>query len=250
MAEFDDIAEHYDQTRGGESRGDEYAATLDGLLPAGEGPLLEIGVGTGVVALGLARRGRRILGLDVSAPMLARAVQRLGAVVLQSDAMEMAVATASVAHAVSVWVVHAVKDPERLFAEVARVLRPAGSYIVCTGQRPADDDVVGQIIVEMCLQVDRRRGASRPRGVTAEEVLKWAASAGFDGSVQTIGRQWMWLPADELLAIEKRSWPAMRELDDESLDEVTSPAVEALRALPDEPGLRRATADVLVLQRP
>jgi ubiquinone/menaquinone biosynthesis C-methylase UbiE len=41
--------------------------------------------------------------------------------------LEMPVATTSVAHAVSVWVVHSVADPARLFREVARVLRPGGS---------------------------------------------------------------------------------------------------------------------------
>ena len=55
MTEFDAIAEHYDETRGGERRGQEYADDIDAHLPAGDGPILEIGVGTGVVALGLRR---------------------------------------------------------------------------------------------------------------------------------------------------------------------------------------------------
>jgi ubiquinone/menaquinone biosynthesis C-methylase UbiE len=248
-AEFDQIAEHYDQTRGGERRGDEYADSLLKLLPAGEEPLLEIGVGTGVVALGLVRRGRKVLGLDVSCPMLARAKTRLGPVLVQSDAARMAIATASIAHAVSVWVAHAVHDPERLFREVARVLRPDGSYVLCSGQRPAEDDVVGQIIKAMGEEVDRRRGAPRPRGVTPEEVLTWAARAGFRGSVRTLDRQWLSRPSQELVAIEKRSWPAMRELDEGTVDEVTKPAAKALRALPDEPVTRRAIADVLVLRQ-
>lgn len=249
MAEFDQIAEHYDQTRGGEGRGDEYAASLLELLPLGEEPVLEIGVGTGVVALGLVRRGLKVFGLDISSPMLVRAKARLGPVLVQSDATQMAIATASVAHAVSVWVVHAVHDPEQLFREVARVLRPDGSYVVCSGQRPADDDVVGQIIKAMGEEVDRRRGAPRPRGVTTEEVLTWAVNAGFCGSVQEIDRQWLSRPSEELVAIEKRSWPAMRELDERTVDEVTRPTVEALQDLPDEPIMRRATADVLILRR-
>ncbi len=54
---FDEIAPIYDETRGGEKRGDEYAADIDGLLPQDSGTVLEIGVGTGVVALGLRKRG-------------------------------------------------------------------------------------------------------------------------------------------------------------------------------------------------
>jgi ubiquinone/menaquinone biosynthesis C-methylase UbiE len=248
MPEFDLLAEHYDETRGGESRGDEYAADIDRLLPPGERPILEVGVGTGVVALGLARRGREVVGLDISAPMLVRAKERLGSRVVLSDALEMAVATASVAHAVSVWVVHAVSDPARLFREVARVLRPGGSYVVCSGQRPATGDVVGQIIKEMGERVDVRRGAVRPRGVSVSEMLDWASRAGFIGTVHELERQWRSAPGEEIAAILKRSWPAMRELDEEALDEATKPALEALRALPDTDVVRRGISDVLVFQ--
>lgn len=101
-------------------------------------------MGTGVVALGLKRRGRRVVGLDLSAPMISRARARLGPVVVRSDAMDMAVATASIGHAVSVWVVHSVSDPVRLFREAARVLRPGGRYVVFATQRPAPDDTGGR----------------------------------------------------------------------------------------------------------
>jgi ubiquinone/menaquinone biosynthesis C-methylase UbiE len=83
-------------------------------------------VGTGVVALGLRRRGRRVLGVDLSFPMLSRARGRLGPVVACSDAMEMSLATASVAHAVSVWVMQSVAQPVRLLHEAARVIQPRG----------------------------------------------------------------------------------------------------------------------------
>ena len=249
MAGFDQPAENYDETRGGERRGEDYAAALADLLPIGEEPLLEVGVGTGVVALGLVRRGRRVLGLDVSEPMLIRASGRLGAVLVRSDATQMAIATSTIAHAISVWVVHSVEDPEGLFEEVARVLRPNGSYVVCSAQRPARDDVIGQVIKEMAEEVDRRRGAPRPQGVTIEEVRRWAAGAGFRCSVRELEREWMSNPAAELAAIELRRWPAMRELDESAIDEVTRPAVEALRALPHVATPRRATADVLVLRR-
>ncbi len=97
MTEFDQLAEHYDETRGGERRGDEYAAEIDLELPPGDGIILEIGVGTGVVALGLRRRGRKVVGLDLSAPMLSRAMERLGPALVRSDALCMSIATASVA---------------------------------------------------------------------------------------------------------------------------------------------------------
>lgn len=250
VTEFDQLAEHYDETRGGERRGDEYAAEIEAHLPLGEDPVLEIGVGTGVVALGLRRRGRKVIGLDLSGPMLAKARARLGPSVIQCDALEMALATASVAHAVSVWVVHSVADPIRLFVEAARVIRAGGRYLVCSNQSPTPDDLIGQIIAEMGQRVDVRRGASRPRGVMAQQVLVWAGEAGFTGVIHQFERRWESTPAEELAAIRHRSWPAMRELDDASIEEVTRPAIEALEALPATTHHRRATAYMAVLVRP
>jgi hypothetical protein len=127
-------------------------------------------------------------------------------------------------------------------------LRPSGLYVVSSTQRSAADDVVGQIIKEMSERVDARRGAVRPRGVTVEEVLGWASSAGFVGTVHELQRQWNSAPADELAAIAYRSWPVLRELDDAAIDEVTRPAVEALRSLPDTDCLRRAVSDLVVFR--
>jgi ubiquinone/menaquinone biosynthesis C-methylase UbiE len=250
VTEFDQLAEHYDQTRGGEQRGDDYAADIDAYLPPGEGPVLEIGVGTGVVALGLRRRGRPVVGLDLSAPMVARARQRLGPTVARADALRMAIATGAVAHAVSVWVVHSVADPVRLFAEAARVIRPGGLYVVCASQRPAADDVVGRIIDDMRARVDARRPGVRPRQVTTAETLEWAATAGFQGRVHEVERRWRSNPAQELTAIARRQWPALRALDEKAIEDVTRPAIDALAALPATDTVRRATAEMIVFQRP
>jgi len=250
VTEFDQLAEHYDETRGGEQRGDEYAEDIHARLPSGESPILEIGVGTGVVALGLARRGRDVIGLDLSAPMLARAHERLGDRVVRSDAMRMAIATASIAHAVSVWVVHSVAEPAELFKEAARILRRGGHYVVCATQRPAPDDPVGQIIADMGLRVDSARGAVRPKGVSVDEVLDWATQAGFTGTVHELDRRWYSSTPEELASIALRIWPALRELDEDAIERVTRPAIDALQALPGLRYLRRATSEIVDLVLP
>src|SRR5580704_9431833 len=135
MAVYDDVAAVYDASRGGELRGDNFASELHARLPAGPGPVLEVGVGTGVVALGLARRGRAVIGVDVSAAMLARARARLGPVLVRGDSRALPLGDGSVSSAVSVWVVHAVVPPQAMFSEVARVLRPGGCYLVCPTNR-------------------------------------------------------------------------------------------------------------------
>jgi ubiquinone/menaquinone biosynthesis C-methylase UbiE len=250
VPEYDDLAGLYDETRGGERRGDEYARDIDRQLPPGEGTILEIGVGTGVVALGLRRLGRAVIGLDLSRPMLAKSRRRLGPVVVCADAMEMALAPASVAHAVSVWFVHSVADPTHLFREAARVIRPGGSYVVCTTQEPHAADTVGMIVKEMGERIDLRLRPPRPRIVSAEQVLAWAGDAGFTGHIRHMSRQWHAAPADEIAHIASRSWPAMRALDAATFEEVTRPAIEALRAIPDTDVIRRASAGMTILRCP
>jgi hypothetical protein len=139
-----------------------------------------------------------------------------------------------------------VHDPVQLFREVARVLLPRGRYVVCSAQRPAPDDVVALIMSEMSARVDERRAALRPRGVTTGETIDWAATAGFGGFVHEFQRSWYSSPAQELEAIRLRQWPAMRELSDPDLEEVTRPAIEALEAMPASSVLRRATAELVV----
>ncbi|HEY1652477.1 MAG TPA: class I SAM-dependent methyltransferase [Acidimicrobiales bacterium] len=247
--EFDQLAELYDETRGGEQRGDDFAALVARHLgDPGAGPVFEVGVGTGVVALGLAKRGYPIFGLDVSRPMLKRGRERLGPVVILGDAMDLPAAAHGIARAVSVWVVQSVPDPIRLFAEVARVLRPGGRYVVCTTQRSAEDDEIGHIIQRMADAVDSCRLGKRPRSVTVDQVLEWSGLAGFRGEVHAYERSFVSSPELELDAIARRSWPALRELDDDAAYEATKPAIDALQKLPPGDTERKGFVDVIVLE--
>jgi ubiquinone/menaquinone biosynthesis C-methylase UbiE len=167
MAIYDDVAECYDATRGGEQRGNDFATELHRRLPDGDGPVLEVGVGTGVIALGLSSLDRTVIGVDVAPAMLARAQVRLGAGLVLGDARLLPIADASMAHALSVWVVHAVDPPEALFAEVARVLRPGGRYLVCPTNRIRGDDPIEPILDAMSTGPP----ASTPRGAGTQSAL-------------------------------------------------------------------------------
>ncbi|GAA4934880.1 class I SAM-dependent methyltransferase [Streptomyces coeruleoprunus] len=144
-APFDAIAPTYDPSRGGTARAAVFAGQLAPLLDPAE-PVLDIGVGTGIVAAELTARGHRVYGVDLSPGMLAHARDRLGARVAVGDAGRLPVRTASVAQAVSTWLLHAGPDPRAVFAEAARVLRPGGRYLVipARGGRPTDD--IGRIV--------------------------------------------------------------------------------------------------------
>lgn len=68
---FDPAAEYYDRTRVTDAVS--LSAAIDLLhdvLPPG--PALEIGVGTGALAVPVAARGRRLVGVDLSRAMLAK----------------------------------------------------------------------------------------------------------------------------------------------------------------------------------
>src|SRR5439155_356705 len=75
MALFDRLAETYDRSRGGEEGAAAVAALIGAELQP-SCPVVELGVGTGLVADALSQAGWEVIGLDVSAEMLARASQR------------------------------------------------------------------------------------------------------------------------------------------------------------------------------
>ncbi|MFD9052029.1 class I SAM-dependent methyltransferase [Streptomyces zaomyceticus] len=156
IPEFDAIAPGYDASRGGTARAAGFAEQLAPLLDPAR-PVLDIGVGTGIVAAELTARGHVVYGIDLSSGMLARALDRLGPRVAVADACRLPVRTASVSQAVSTWLLHTGPDHGRVFDEVARALRPGGRYLVIPagGTRPTDD--VGVVVGELEDRLDPGR---------------------------------------------------------------------------------------------
>ena len=100
------------------------------------GTVLEVGVGTGL-SLPTYNRATRVLGIDISEPMLAKArarVRRLGLgnvdglVVMDAERLDFADASFDVV--VAQYVVTAVSHPEAALDEFARVLKPGGIIIL------------------------------------------------------------------------------------------------------------------------
>ncbi len=76
----DSFADVYDDWYGGREPDPETAPAVDLLAEvAGDGPVLELGVGTGRLALPLAERGLAVTGLDASEAMLERLSAKPGA---------------------------------------------------------------------------------------------------------------------------------------------------------------------------
>jgi phosphatidylethanolamine/phosphatidyl-N-methylethanolamine N-methyltransferase len=100
------------------------------------GRILEVGVGTGI-SLPDYSRTNRIVGLDISEPMLRKALQRVAEHKLDNvealavmDAAKLALPDASFDVVVAQYVITTVPNPEGTLDEFARVLRPGGEIIL------------------------------------------------------------------------------------------------------------------------
>jgi SAM-dependent methyltransferase len=132
---FDRAASFYDQTR---ALPDETARAQTELLAAelvGAGPVVEMGVGTGRIAVPLARAGLSIAGMDLSAPMLAELVAKNSAVApVLASGTALPVRTGSVGAVIACHVLHLITDWQAAAAEAVRVLRPGGKLLATRGR--------------------------------------------------------------------------------------------------------------------
>ncbi len=102
------------------------------LLPPRGGRLCEIGAGFGRLA-DFYRGYERVILLDYSRSMLRDARQRLSDarfVFVAADLYNLPLADSALDTAVTVRVLHHVADIPRAFAEIARVVRPQGAYVM------------------------------------------------------------------------------------------------------------------------
>jgi SAM-dependent methyltransferase len=134
---FDRAAEFYDRTRGLSPEATRQTVQLLAGELAGRGRCLEVGVGTGLVALPLHGAGLPVTGLDLSRPMLAKLVEKAGGwapfPLVVGDATRMPFAPATFGGVVIRWVLHLVPAWQRVVEEVARVVRPGGTVLVNLG---------------------------------------------------------------------------------------------------------------------
>src|SRR5579862_6157046 len=141
---FDRAASYYDATRGyppdvEQAIGQAIVAAA-AATPATR--FLEIGVGTGRIALPVIALGFDYTGVDISAAMMDRLREKLEdieratgqhprATLLEADMQALPFDDAHFDVVIAAHVFHLVGDPARAWQEAMRVLRPGGVLLVC-----------------------------------------------------------------------------------------------------------------------
>jgi ubiquinone/menaquinone biosynthesis C-methylase UbiE len=230
---FERAAEFYDRTRGGLERGRRFAETIAEHLGDAHS-VLEIGVGTVLIALPLHELGYDVFGVDLAHSMLELARSRIGARVAQADAAALPVSDASFDAAVAVWVLHVAGDREGVLRAVARVLRPNGRLIVVCADANFDPDDIIETFGDMRERLGRTRDLP-------QNLIPIAAGARLHltGTYATQPYEHDATPEEAAEHLEKRLMSSLWDLDDDTWNRVVQPVIDGLRALPNPTQPRR-----------
>jgi SAM-dependent methyltransferase len=131
------VAERYDESLGEMADPAVVEPTVDFLAAlAGEGAALELGIGTGRIALPLATRGVRLYGIDLSQAMVAKLREKPGAeaigVTIGDFATTKVEGTFSLAYLVFNTIMNLTTQNEQVacFENVAAHLEPGGCFVI------------------------------------------------------------------------------------------------------------------------
>ncbi|MEU5397684.1 methyltransferase domain-containing protein [Streptomyces sp. NPDC005963] len=229
---FDKLAATYDAARGGEGRGHMTAATISPHLAPGS--VLEVGVGTGVVAAGLAAIGHTVRGVDVSEPMLEVAATRFDGELLLGDGMALPFEDASQDNVVYVHALHLMPDMSAALAEAARVLRPGGRVVVRHGDPVAEAD-------DLVLILRQVQGMQPARPDEPAAVRAAAEAAGLLMRQQGLEPEYEsgMSPETFIALIANRQVPFLQRLAPDRAAAVVEPILKQLHALPEPGRVRR-----------
>ncbi len=122
---FDRVAHLYDETRRLPEHQIQLIVEALSAEVNNDEIVLEVGVGTGLLAIPLQKRGVNLIGMDISPLMMAQGAEKGLRNVLLADALHLPVKDKSVDVTFSVHVLHLIKDWRGALKEIARVTRRA-----------------------------------------------------------------------------------------------------------------------------
>jgi ubiquinone/menaquinone biosynthesis C-methylase UbiE len=173
---FDRVADIYDATRGFTPEveaeiGDNLAAILR--RHGGQPSVIEVGVGTGRIAVPLAARGIRVTGIDISVQMLQKLRAKRGDIdVLLAEASSPPFRPASFDAAIFVHILHLVPDPHATLRATVGCLRPGAVLLNChhtVGRFAADR--AGERMTEIIREVTGTNGRVQGRHYRTDTVF-------------------------------------------------------------------------------
>jgi ubiquinone/menaquinone biosynthesis C-methylase UbiE len=150
------------------------------------GTVLDVACGPGVLTAAIAELAREVTAFDLTPLMLDKAAQRCAAVgrknvsFREGNATALPFAGSAFDAVVTRLSVHHFDQPARVFAEIFRVLRPGGVFVVA-------DVVSSELADESDLQnaIEILRDPSHTRMLPAGELTSLIAGAGFDIEART-----------------------------------------------------------------
>jgi len=146
---FDRAAEYYDATRGLSPAAQARLTAVLAEALIGHGPVLEIGVGTGRIALPLAEAGLDVVGIDLADPMLRKLLAKGSAVpVARADCTALPFPDDSFGSVIASHVFHLVPEWRDATLEVLRVLRPDGVFLWARGGHGAPGEAVAEVFAK------------------------------------------------------------------------------------------------------
>jgi ubiquinone/menaquinone biosynthesis C-methylase UbiE len=167
--------------------------------------LLDIATGPGYVAAAAAARGAQVVGVDFSAPMVARARELNPAIEFQEgDAEELSFADASFDAVVMNFGILHLARPERAMTQAARVLKPGGRFAFTAWAKPEEAVGFGMILNAIQshgnLEVQLPQGPPFFRFSDQAECDRTLREAGFlDVEVTRVPQVWRFNAPDEPL---------------------------------------------------
>jgi SAM-dependent methyltransferase len=214
--------------------------------------LLDIATGPGYVAAAAAARGARVVGIDFSAPMVARARELNPAIEFQEgDAEELSFPDASFDAVVMNFGILHLARPERAMNEAARVLKPGGRFAFTAWAKPGEAVGFGMILNAIqshgSLQVPLPEGPPFFRFSDQAECERTLRAAGFqDVKVTRVPQVWRFNAPDEPLEAFYNGGVRIKAI----LRAQSSEALEAIRTAVREAAKKFIRHDVIEIPMP
>ncbi|MAU09222.1 MAG: hypothetical protein CL607_05325 [Anaerolineaceae bacterium] len=227
---FDRAADFYDATR---AFPDSVAERVGPFLAeatqlSGDESVLEVGIGTGRIALPLAPFVSSIYGADISLKMLQRLVEKRGdeeVFPAIGDAHTLPYAENSFDVVLVTHVFHLVEDPVAVLAEIGRVLKPDGFLLHTFGSYANSKEMLPIV------------NAWRDNSVPTPRPVKWSNIDDFfpENGWQVVRSdelkyEYHTSPAEFLERVEKRQWSSTWHVSDAEL----ARGVDAIKAAIDK----------------